>query len=326
MTTRTPARRSALAMAALGLAGARAARAQTLPNRPLRLVVPFAPGGNTDLVARVIAERLAVRLGGPVVVENRSGGGGAAGTESVARAAPDGTTLLFHTAAVAIEPSLRRDLGYDVRRDLVPVTQIAETPFVIMVNPGLPVHSVPELIAYAKSRPGALNYGTSGTGSSVHLSLAYLSARAGITMTHVPYRGAAPSLVALAANEVQLVLDTVSTSKPLAEAGRARGIAAASAGRSPAWPELPTVGESGLPGYEVNIWHGLFGPAGLSSAVVARLNAELRAVMAADGMQAWADGLGFRIVTSSPERFRHFFLGQVDHWAAIVRETGVRLE
>jgi tripartite-type tricarboxylate transporter receptor subunit TctC len=149
---------------------------------------------------------------------------------------------------------------------------------------------------------------------------------AGIQMTHVPYRGAAPSLVALSSNEVQIVLDTVSTSKPLADAGRARGIAAASAGRSPAWPELPTVRESGLPGYEVNIWHGIFAPAATPAPIVEKLNAELRAVMAADGMQAWANQLGFRIVTSSPVDFRAFFLAQVAHWEGIVKQTGVQLE
>jgi tripartite-type tricarboxylate transporter receptor subunit TctC len=278
------------------------------------------------LVARVIAEKLGARLGNQVVVENRSGAGGAVGTESVARSAPDGATILFHTAAVAIEPAMRRDLNYDVRRDLVPVTQIAETPFVIMVNPSLPVRTIPELIAYGKAHPGALNYGTSGTGSSVHLSLAWFSVMAGIQMTHVPYRGAAPSLVALSSNEVQIVLDTVSISKPLADTGRARGVAAASAGRSPAWPELPTVRESGLSDYEVNIWHGIFAPAATPAPIVAKLNAELRAVMAAEGMQAWANQLGFRIVTSSPADFHAFFLAQVAHWGTIVKQTGIQLD
>jgi tripartite-type tricarboxylate transporter receptor subunit TctC len=294
--------------------------------RAIRLIVPFAPGGNTDIVARYIAERLGPVLRTQVVVENRSGAGGAVGTEAVARAAPDGTTLLFHTAAVAIEPSLRRDLSYDARRDLTPVTQIAETPFLFMVSNALPVRNVAELIAYARANPGKVNYGTSGTGSSVHLALADFAARAGVQMTHVPYRGAAPSLVALSSNEVQLVLDTASTSKPLADAGRIRGIATATAERSPVWPELPTVSESGLPGYEVNIWHGIFAPAATPAPVVERLNAALRQVMAADGMRGWADGLGFRIVTSDPETFRRFFLQQVDHWATVVARSGVQLD
>lgn len=317
-------RRNTLAM--LGAAAmALPARAQTLPGRTIRIVVPFAPGGNTDIVARKIAERLGAHLGSSVVVENKSGGGGTVGTEEVARATPDGTTLLFHTAAVAIEASLRRGLSYDVRRDLVPVTQIAETPFAFMVNPTLPVTTVPELIAYAKANPGKLNYGSSGTGSSVHLSLEYFRVKTGIEMTHVPYRGAAPSLVALASNEVQLVLDTLSTSKPLAETGRARGLAVASAERSPIWPELPTVSES-VPGYSVSIWHGIFAPRGTPAATVAALNQALRTVMGAGDMQDWSRQLGFRIVTSEPDAFSAFFQQQIALWADVVARSGVTVD
>ena len=296
------------------------------PSRTIRIVVPFAPGGNTDIVARAIAERLGPVLGTQVIVDNRSGAGGAVGVEAVARSAPDGTTLLFHTAAVAIEPSLRHDLNYDVRRDLAPVTQIAETPFLFMVSNALPARSVAELIAHAKANPGAINYGTAGVGSSGHLALADFAARAGVQMTHVPYRGAAPYLAALQANEVQLVMDPASTAKPLAEAGRIRGLATSTAERAPAWPELPTVSESGLPGYSVNIWHGVFAPGQTPMPVVARLNAALREVMAAEAMRGWADRLGFRIVTSDPESFSRFFTDQVEHWGAVVQRTGVRME
>lgn len=296
------------------------------PSRTIRIVVPFAPGGNTDIVARAIAERLGPVLGTQVIVDNRSGAGGAVGVEAVARSAPDGTTLLFHTAAVAIEPSLRHDLNYDVRRDLAPVTQIAETPFLFMVSNALPARSVAELIAHAKANPGAINYGTAGVGSSGHLALADFAARAGVQMTHVPYRGAAPYLAALQANEVQLVMDPASTAKPLAEAGRIRGFATSTAERAPAWPELPTVSESGLPGYSVNIWHGVFAPGQTPMPVVARLNAALREVMAAEAMRGWADRLGFRIVTSDPESFSRFFTDQVEHWGAVVQRTGVRME
>jgi len=315
-------RRLLLAAAASGLAAPALAQA----SRNIRIVVPFAPGGNSDIVARAIAERLGPALGTQVIVDNRSGAGGAVGVEAVARSAPDGTTLLFHTAAVAIEPSLRRDLSYDARRDLVPVTQIAETPFLFMVSNALPVRSVAELIAHARANPGKVNYGTAGVGSSGHLALADFAARAGVEMTHIPYRGAAPYLTALQANEVQLVMDPASTAKPLAEAGRIRGLATSTAERAPAWPELPTVAESGLPGYSVNIWHGVFAPGATPAPTVARLNAGLREVMAAEGMQQWADRLGFRIVTSEPEAFTRFFTQQVDHWAAVVQRTGVRME
>ncbi|WP_426958349.1 tripartite tricarboxylate transporter substrate binding protein [Muricoccus radiodurans] len=293
---------------------------------PVRIIVPFVPGGNTDLVARNIAEKLGPVLGTQVVVENRSGAGGAVGTEAVARATPDGTTMLFHTCAVAIEPSLRRDISYDARRDLTPVTQIAETPFLFMVSNPTQARTVRELIDLAKARPGRLNYGTAGTGSSGHLALADFCVQAGIQMTHVPYRGAAPYLLALSTDEVQLVMDPASTAKPLADSGRIRGLATSTAERAPAWPELPTISESGLPGFAVNIWHGLFAPANTPAAITARLNAAVRQVMAGDGMRQWADGLGFRIVTQEPEPFRAFFLDQVEHWAGIVRRTGVTME
>ncbi len=315
-------RRLLLAATATGLA----APALAQGTRPIRIVVPFAPGGNTDIVARAIAERLGPVLGTQVIVENRSGAGGAVGVEAVARAAPDGTTMLFHTAAVAIEPSLRRDLSYDARRDLTPVTQVAETPFLFMVSNAMPARSVAELIAHAKANPGAVNYGTAGVGSSGHLALADFATRAGVQMTHIPYRGASPYLVALQSNEVQLVMDPASTAKPLAEAGRIRGLATSTAERAPAWPELPTVAESGLPGYAVNIWHGLFAPGQTPAPIVARLNAGVREVMAAEAMRGWADRLGFRIVTSDPDSFAGFFTQQIEHWGAVVQRTGVRLE
>ncbi len=319
----TLSRRLVLASAGAALAVPALGQGST---RPIRIVVPFAPGGNTDIVARAIAERLGPVIGSQAIVENRSGAGGAVGVEAVARAAPDGTTLLFHTAAVAIEPSLRRDLNYDARRDLTPVTQIAETPFLFMVSNPLPVRSVSELIAYARANPGNVNYGTAGVGSSGHLALADFAVRADVQMTHVPYRGAAPYLAALQANEVQLVMDPASTAKPLADAGRIRGLATSTAERAPAWPELPTVAESGLPGYSVNIWHGIFAPGQTPAPVVARLNAALREVMAAETMRDWADRLGFRIVTSEPAAFTQFFTQQVEHWAAVVQRTGVRME
>ena len=314
-------RRLLLASATAGLGAPALAQSRTI-----RLVVPFAPGGNTDIVARAIAERLGPMIGTQVVVENRSGAGGAVGVEAVARAVPDGTTLLFHTAAVAIEPSLRRDLTYDARRDLTPVTQIAETPFLFMVSNPLPVRSVAELIAHARANPGRVNYGTAGAGSSGHLALADFAQRAGVQMTHVPYRGAAPYLTALQADEVQLVMDPASTAKPLADAGRIRGLATSTAERAPAWPELPTVAESGLPGFSVNIWHGIFAPAQTSAPTVQRLNAALREVMAAEAMRGWADRLGFRIVTSTPDDFAAFFSQQIEHWATVVARTGVRME
>jgi tripartite-type tricarboxylate transporter receptor subunit TctC len=301
------------------------AAAQSYPNKPIRLVVPYAAGGNSDVVARRIAAKLGERLGAQVMVDNRTGAGGALGTEAVVRAAPDGYTLLFHSAAVVIEPSVRKDIAYDVRHDLTPITQIAETPFAFLVNNDLPVRSIPELIAYAKVNPGKLNYGSPGAASSVHLSIEWFCVVAGVSMVHVPYRGAAPTLLALTANEIQLVLDAVSTAKPHAEGGRARALAIASAQRSSAWPELPTVEEAGLPGYRISIWHGLFAPAGIPAPLATRLNTEIRAVMEEPELKRWGEQLGLQVTTSpDPSSFNRFFLSEVDRWAEIVRRTGVQ--
>jgi tripartite-type tricarboxylate transporter receptor subunit TctC len=302
-----------------------AASAQSYPSRSIRLVVPYVAGGNSDVVARRIAAKLGDRLGVQVLVDNRTGAGGALGTEAVVRAAPDGYTLLFHSAAVAIEPSLRTDISYDVRRDLAPITQIAETPFAFLVNSDLPARTIPELIAYAKANPGRLNFGSPGAASSVHLSIEWFCTLADVKMVHVPYRGAAPTLLALTANEIQLVLDAVSTAKPHVEAGMARALAIASATRSAAWTDLPTVEEAGLPGYQISIWHGLFAPARTPPQLVTRLNTELRAVLEDAEMKLWGDQLGLQITTSpDPDTFNSFFRREIDRWAEIVRRTGVR--
>ncbi|MBR0653178.1 tripartite tricarboxylate transporter substrate binding protein [Roseomonas terrae] len=301
-----------------------AASAQAYPNGPIRMIVPYVAGGNSDVVARRIAAKLGERLGVPVVVENRTGAGGAIGTETVVRAAPDGQTLLFHSAAVAIEPSMRNDLSYNVREDLVPITQIAETPFAFLVNNTVPARTIPEFIVYAKANPGKLNFGTPGAASSVHLSIEWFCKVAGIEMVHVPYRGAAPTLLALTANEIQLVLDAVSTAKPHATSGMSRALAVASAQRSTAWPELPTVKETGVD-YSISIWHGFFAPARTSPTIAARLNTEIRGVMEDAEMKRWSEQLGLQVTTSpDPAAFRAFFLNEINRWAEIVRQTGVQ--
>ncbi len=316
----------AAAGAALGLRPG-AARAQQFPDRPIRMVVPYAAGGFSDIVARGVAQRLAERLGGSqVIIDNRTGAGGAIGTEAVVRAPADGYTILFHSAAVAIEPSTRRDLSYDVRRDLAPVTQVAETPFAFAVHPSVPARSIAELIAYAKANPRKLNFGSPGMGSSVHLSIEYFRALAGIEIVHVPYRGANPALTALQTNEVQLVFDALSSLRPVVDAGRARALAVGTPRRASLWPELPTVQESGLPGYEINIWHGLFAPAATPAPIIRRLNEAVRAAMATEEMRAWATRLGFQVAVAEPEAFRAFFTREIDHWANIVQRTGVRIE
>ncbi len=317
----------AAAVAPLLLAIAGEAAAQTAyPERPIRIVMPFAAGGNGDAVARALAPRLGERLRTTVIVENRAGAGGAIGTEAVVRSPPDGYTILLTSSAIAIDPSSRRDLSYDPRRDLVPITQVTDAAFVLMVNPQLPVRSVRELIAYAKAHPGRLNYGTPGTGSSIHLSAEYFRALAGIEVVHVPYRGNGPVLIALAANEIQLALDPVLTSKPVAEAGRARALAVTTGTRVPGWPDLPTIRESGLPEYEISFWLGAFAPAGTPEPIVLRLNEGIRAAVESPEMRRWAEGLGTQVVTQDQPAFRRFFESEVARWAGIVARAGVRVE
>jgi tripartite-type tricarboxylate transporter receptor subunit TctC len=289
--------------------------------------MPYAPGGNGDTVARAIAPRLAQQFGQQVLVENRSGAGGAVGTEAVVRAAPDGYTLLLHGAAIAVDPSARKDLAYDVRKDLVPISQVNETPFVVLVNKDLPVRSIAELIAYAKQNPGRLNYGSPGIGSSTHLATEYFAALAGINLTHVPYRGSSPALVALAANEVQCCFEPLLTAKPFADSGRARAIAVSTSARSSSWPELVPVRESGPPEYDVGFWLGFFAPANTPEAVIRRVNQAVRVVMGSDEMRDWGEKLGFRPVTQEdPAAFGRFVDEEIERWGAVVRRAGVTIQ
>src|ERR1700681_275677 len=252
------------------------ALAQAYPTRSIRLVVPFPPAGTTDILAREVAQRLSVSLGQSVIIDNRPGAAGNIGSDLVAKSAPDGYTLLMGTVGThAINPSLYARMPYDHVKDFVPIVLVAGVPNVLEVTPSLPVNSVADLIKLAKEKPGQLNFASSGSGTSIHLSGELFKTMAGVDMVHVPYKGSAPALIDLMGGQVQLMFDNLPSSLAQIKAGKLRAIAVTSAQRAPALPNVPTIAESGLPGFEASSWFGLLAPAGTPAAVVARINADV---------------------------------------------------
>ena len=255
------------------------AQPNTYPDRPIRIVVPYPPGGTTDPTARLLAAELGTRLGQPVIVDNKPGAAGSIGTDAVARAAPDGYTLLLHTSAIATDPSFKKNTTYNVRRDLAPLMMAVTGPYLLVANPQLPVKNVAELISYAKANPGKINFGSAGQGSSGHLIGELFKQSAGIDMLHVPYKGGGPSVAGLVANEVQLVFDTVNSSGPLVADGRLRALAVSGSARDPSLPQVPTISESGLPDFSVVYWLGVFAPAKTPEAIQTKLYQALQAAL-----------------------------------------------
>jgi tripartite-type tricarboxylate transporter receptor subunit TctC len=258
------------------VAVAACASAQNYPNKPIRLVVPFPAAGTTDILAREVGQRLSVTLGQPVVIDNRPGAGGNIGADIVAKSAPDGYTLLMATVGThAINASLYSNMPYDHIKDFTPVVLVAGVPNVLEVTPSLPVKTVADLIKLAKEKPGQINFASSGNGTSIHLSGELFKSMAGVDMTHVPYKGSAPALVDLVGGQVQVMFDNVPSSIEQIKAGKLRAVAVTSAQRSPALPDVPTIAESGLPGFEASAWFGIVAPAGTPAAVVNRINADV---------------------------------------------------
>jgi tripartite-type tricarboxylate transporter receptor subunit TctC len=314
------------AFVAIGALLAATALAQAYPAKPVKVVVPYPPGGPTDIVARVLSQKLAEQTGQQFVVENRAGAGGNIGAEAVARAPADGYTLLVATTAHAINPSLFKSLGYDLQRDFAPVSQLTGGPLVIVVNPSLPARNVRELIALAKSRPGGLNLASSGNGQSTHLSAELFNSMAGIRMNHVPYKGSAPALTDVIAGQADLMFDTMLSAMPQVKTGKLRALAVTSSTRSAAAPDLPTVAESGLPGYEAIAWNGLLAPAGTPKDVVAKLNAELKKALDTPEVKERFAAQGFGAAWGPPDRFATFLQSELAKWAKVVKASGATVD
>jgi len=303
-----------------------AANAQPYPGKPIRIIVPFAAGGAVDALARIISARLQETLGQPVIVENRAGAGGMTGADLVAKAPPDGYTILQNTNGQAISPAIYRTLPFDTLRDFIPVTQLVATSTVLVANPKLPAKSVQELIALAKAQPGKLNYGMTGVGNSLHLTMEMFKRAAGIDIQAVPYRGDALLNPALIAGEIDVAIVPIGTIVPLIEGGQLRALAVNSAKRSAVLPDVPTVSEAAIPGFESAGGQGYFVPAGTPREIVARLQREAVAALAHPDTQARLKAMGNDPVASTPDEFDGKFRADVAKFQQVVREAGIPLQ
>ena len=319
-------RRLLMALALLGISVG-TALGQTYPNRPLRIVVPFAAGaGVLDIMARLVGQHLGASLGQQVVIDNRPGAGGIVGAEVVAKAEPDGYTLLMGNTALVVSPYLYAKLPFEPLADFVPVTLVNSAPLLLVVHPSVPVQSVKELIAYAKARPGQLNYGSGGVGSTPYLATELLKAMAGIDVVHVPYKGGAPALADLVAGQLTFMLENVPGTMPLVKSGKLRALAITSAQRSPLAPDLPTMAEAGVPDYEMVGWNGVFVAKGTPAEIVARLNSDLAKVLRLPDVKEQMATLGAEPGGESAPAFGAFVKAESARWGRIIKERGIRPE
>jgi tripartite-type tricarboxylate transporter receptor subunit TctC len=314
-------------MALLVLIIATAASAQSYPDKSVRMVVPFAAGaGSNDIMARLVAQKLSDALGQQFVVDNRPGASGIIGTDIVAKAPPDGYTVLMMSLTFTVNPSLFSKLPYDTVRDLIPVTMVASAPLMLVVHPSVPAKSVTEFIAYAKANPGKLNFGSGGPGTTPHLAGEMIKTMAGIQVTHIPYKGGAPALTDLVAGQIQFMCENIPGTLPFAKAGKLRALAVTDLKRSPLLPELPTLDEAGLKGYQIVGWNGLFVPAGTPQPIVNRLNAEVVKALALPDVKDRLATLGADAVGDTPQHFAVFIKAEIPKWAKVVKDAGLKIE
>ena len=316
--------RSALAVAALVVSGA--ALAQPYPSKPVRLIVPFPPGGAVDFYARVVQQPLSEALGTTVVIENKAGASGMLGIDAVAKAAPDGYTLgLGNIASLAINAGIYDRMPYDPAKDLTPITHTIDVNYALVVHPSLPVKTVAELVAYAKANPGKVAYGSAGSGSLPHLAMESFKATTGTEIVHVPYKGGGPMVTDLLGGTVQVVIADQANLMPHVKSGKLRAIAVASPKRSSQYPDLPTIGDT-LPGFQAVAWNGLVGPPGLPPDVVAKLNTAVVKVMAQPEVTAKLNGGGLDVVGDSPDEFGRFIRAEIAKWSAIAKQVGAKAD
>jgi len=315
----------ALLLACALLAGHAQAQ-DSYPSRPLRFILPFPPGGGTDILGRLLADRLSTSLGQPVVTENRGGAGGNVGAEAAARAAPDGYTIVLVAPSLAISPTLYSKLNYDPVRDFAPIGLVASFPNVMITHPSVPAQNLQEFIALAKSKPGSMNFGSGGSGTSNHLAGELLNLATGIKLIHVPYKGVNLAMNGVLANEVHLVFIGVPVPAPHIKAGKLRALAVLARERSPLLPEVPTADEAGLPNFDVTTWYGIMAPAGTPRPIITRLNAEFVKIMHAPDLKERLAAMGTDVMTSTPEEFAAYLKREIAKWGDVIRNANLRAD
>jgi tripartite-type tricarboxylate transporter receptor subunit TctC len=297
------------------------------PAKPIRMILAFPPGGPTDINARVFAQKLSDQMGQQVVVDNRAGAGGNIGAAEAARAAPDGYTIFYNTSAIAIAPALYTKIAFDPLKDFAPVVLAATVPLVLAVNPGLPVKTVQEFVAYAKANPSRMNYASSGAGTITHLASALFLTQMGLEMQHIPYKGSAPALVDVVSGQVQMMIDTISTVAPYAKDNRLRALAIAITRRSALLPDVPTLEQAAnLPGFEMSAWQGVVVPSGTAPEIVARLNAEVNKALQGADLRARLAAGGSEPLGGTAEQYAAYIRSELGRWAKVVRDSGAKLD
>lgn len=314
----------ALAAAALSVSAAHAQ--DVFDGKQMRIIVPYSAGGTSDILGRKLAEQLSERLGQQVIVDNRAGAGGSIGTMATVRSEPDGATILLHSGAIATEPAIKSDLPYDSTKDLAAVTTVVRGPFALLVSNDMPVDNVEEFLAHAKANPGTVNFGTPGVGTSVHFATEHFKAMSEAPIVHVPYKGASAALTALMGNEVQMVIDPLSTAKRYAESGKVKALGLTTAQRSDLWPGMHTLAETGLPGYDASVWYGLYVPAKTPASTVERLNKEFVEILREPEMVEWLAGQGLEPVGDTPEQAQEFLVNDIQHWKDLAKSANIKIE
>jgi tripartite-type tricarboxylate transporter receptor subunit TctC len=315
------------ALAALAATPARAQTVASYPSKPIKLIVPFPPGGSTDILARTLGQKLNEAWGQPVIIDNRGGAGGSIGADLAAKSPADGYTLMMgHIGTLAVNVSLYSKLPYDPVRDFTPVSMVAVVPNVLVVNPSLPAKSVPELIAYAKANPGKLDYSSGGNGSAAHLALEYFKLQSRTFIVHVPYKGTAPSVVDVIGGQVSMTMTGAPAVMPHVKSGRLRALAVSSAKRLEALPDIPTIAEAGIPGFEATQWYGIVTPAGTPSAVVQKLNTEINKIMQSKEMRDRLNAEGAIASPGTPEQFGAYIKAEIARWATVIKAAGMKVD
>lgn len=296
------------------------------PNRPIRWIVPFPPGGAADLVSRAVAQKMGERYGQQIVIDNRAGAAGNVGTELASRAAPDGYTVVIVPATYTTAPALSKKIGYDPQKSFAPVSLVSSSALVLVVHPALPVTSIKSLVALAKARPGELNYASSGVGASAHLAAELFKSATGTRLVHVPYKGQPPAMIDVLSGQVQVMFPNIPVSRPHIQAGKLRALGVTTLKRASLFPELPTIAESGLAGFEVNQWSGLLAPAGTPAAVVQKLYEGVAAALREPDVKAGLSAQGFEAVGSTPAEFASYIASETAKWTAVIRKAGIKAD